>query len=133
LVLAATNRPDLLDPALLRPGRFDVHVEIPLPDLDGRKEIFRIGLRGKPVADGVSPDDLAAVTDRFSGAEIQAVCRGAALQAIREVLQPAGPLSPAPGLQDEVPAAGAQHRQPLLTADHLRRALESVRAHRGEM
>ena len=50
LVLAATNRPDLLDPALLRPGRFDILLEIPPPDCDGRREIFQIGLRGKPVA-----------------------------------------------------------------------------------
>ena len=51
LILGATNRPDILDPALLRPGRFDLHLEIPLPDLDGRREIFRIGLRGKPLAE----------------------------------------------------------------------------------
>ncbi len=87
LVLGATNRPDILDPALLRPGRFDLLLEIPLPDLAGQREIFRIGLRGKPVAEGVSADDLAERTEGFNGAEIQAVCTRAAWAAIREILQ----------------------------------------------
>ena len=87
LVLGATNRPDILDPALLRPGRFDLLLEIPLPDLAGQREIFRIGLRGKPVAEEVSADDLAERTEGFNGAEIQAVCTRAAWAAIREILQ----------------------------------------------
>ncbi len=86
LILGATNRPDILDPALLRPGRFDVLLDLSLPDQKGREEIFRIGLRDKPVAQDVRIEDLAAQTDAFNGAEIQAVCKRAALEAVREVI-----------------------------------------------
>ena len=67
-VLAATNRPDLLDPALLRPGRFDIQVEIPLPDRAAREKIFQIHLRDRPVERGVTAAWLADQTDGFSGA-----------------------------------------------------------------
>jgi transitional endoplasmic reticulum ATPase len=87
LVLGATNRPDLLDPALLRPGRFDLHLEIPLPDRDAREAIARIALRGKPHEPEVTPADLAARTERYSGAEIQAVCSHAAMAAVRQALE----------------------------------------------
>src|SRR5262249_59121376 len=59
LVLGATNRPDLLDPAMLRPGRFDLHLTIGLPDLAAREAVARIALRGKPHAPDVSPAELA--------------------------------------------------------------------------
>ncbi len=94
LVLGATNRPDMLDPALLRPGRFDIRLVVPVPDLAGRKEIFRIGLRGKPLADDVDADALAAAAEGFTGADIQGVCNLAALEAIRDVLRDAGPEPP---------------------------------------
>jgi transitional endoplasmic reticulum ATPase len=90
LVLGATNRRDILDPALLRPGRFDLVVEIPLPDADGRREIFAIGLRGRPVADDVRLDELVTRSGDFTGADIQAVCQRAALEAIREAIAAAG-------------------------------------------
>ena len=86
LILGATNRRDLIDPALRRPGRFDLLIEIPLPELADREEIFRIGMRGRPVADEVSLDRLAADADGLTGAEIQAVCRQAARAAIRDVI-----------------------------------------------
>jgi transitional endoplasmic reticulum ATPase len=86
LVLGATNRPDMLDPALLRPGRFDIQLEIPLPDLRGRRDIFRIALKDKPATPDVSPDDLAAKTEGFTGAEIQGACTRAARTALREAL-----------------------------------------------
>ncbi len=91
LVLGATNRPDMLDPALLRPGRFDMQLAVPPPDLAGRREIFQIGLHGKPVAEDVKVDDLAAATEGSTGADIQAVCNAAALEAIREALREARP------------------------------------------
>ncbi|HEX8199193.1 MAG TPA: CDC48 family AAA ATPase, partial [Isosphaeraceae bacterium] len=87
LILGATNRADILDPALLRPGRFDVLVEIPPPDHDGRREIFRIGLRGKPLAGDAPLDELAARTDGFTGADIHAVCTQAGRAAIRRALE----------------------------------------------
>jgi transitional endoplasmic reticulum ATPase len=83
LVLGATNRPDRIDPAILRPGRFDDQVEIPLPDEQARKEIFRVHLRNKPVAADQDIDQLAVQSDGCSGAEIAGVCRRAALSAVR--------------------------------------------------
>ena len=83
LILGATNRADILDPALLRPGRFDVLVEIPLPDCDARAAIFAIGLRDRPLAEGIMIESLAERTAGFTGADIQAVCDQAALAAIR--------------------------------------------------
>ncbi len=118
LVLGATNRPDLLDPALLRPGRFDIQVDIPLPTLEDRQEIFRIGLRSKPVAADVAIDELAAATDAFTGADIQAVCKRAAMETIRAIIaQAAG----GPVAESTI----------LITRAHLERALEGVRANRA--
>ena len=84
LVLAATNRPDMVDPALLRPGRFDVVVEIPLPDEPERLAILRVQTRGKPVAKEVRLEAIAANTDGLTGADLSAICQHAALNAIRE-------------------------------------------------
>ena len=86
VVLAATNRPDMLDPALLRPGRFDQKFELPLPDLFSRRDIFAVHTRNKPLAPDVDLDQLAAASDQMSGAEIESVCRRAAMNAIRELL-----------------------------------------------
>jgi transitional endoplasmic reticulum ATPase len=86
LMLGATNRPDMLDPAILRPGRFDEIVEIPLPDEQSRSEIFAVHLRNKPLAPGISIANLAAATEEFSGAEIQGVCTKAALRAVRRAV-----------------------------------------------
>ncbi len=83
-IIAATNRPDLLDPALLRPGRFDRHLYIPPPDLETRKEILKIHTRKKPLAEDVNLEEIARRTDRYTGAELAAVCNEAAMLAIRE-------------------------------------------------
>ena len=90
LVLGATNRPDMIDPAVLRPGRFDEVVEIPLPDERGRREVFEIHLRGKPLGPGIDVGKLAAMTDGLSGADIAGVCHQAALAAVRRVVEAAG-------------------------------------------
>jgi transitional endoplasmic reticulum ATPase len=82
LVLAATNRRDLLDPALLRPGRFDLQVDLPLPDQAARGRIFQVHLRDRPVAPDVTVQWLAEQTDGFSGAEIEAVCHRTMMEAI---------------------------------------------------
>ncbi len=82
-VLAATNRPDMLDPALLRPGRFDKQILIPAPDEKARKEILKIHTKKMPLADDVDLDDLAKRTKNFSGADLEALCREAAMNAIR--------------------------------------------------
>jgi len=86
LMLGATNRQDMLDPAILRPGRFDQIVEIPLPDEPGRRQIFEVHLRNKPLAPGIDIAKLAAATEEFSGAEIQGICVGAALSAVRRAV-----------------------------------------------
>jgi transitional endoplasmic reticulum ATPase len=87
VVLAATNRPDIIDPALLRPGRFDRVIEIKPPNREARKEIFKIHLREKPLAPSVNLDTLAEKTDGLVGAEIEAVCREASMLAIREYVK----------------------------------------------
>ncbi len=84
-VIAATNRAELLDPALLRPGRFDLQVYVPLPDEEARQRIFGVHLRRTPLAGDVDLADLAARTEGCSGAEIAEICRLAALYALREV------------------------------------------------
>ena len=86
-VIAATNRPDLVDPALLRPGRFDRHVYISPPDSAAREAIFRIHTRGKPLAPEVNLKELAKKAEDFAGAEIAAVCNEAAMLAIRAVVE----------------------------------------------
>jgi transitional endoplasmic reticulum ATPase len=85
VVLAATNRKDALDPALLRPGRLESHVLVPDPDVDARRAILGVHTREKPLADDVDLDELAAHMDGLSGADIQAVCREATMRAIEEV------------------------------------------------
>lgn len=86
LALAATNRPDMLDPALLRPGRFDEVIEIPLPDEEEREAIFRVHLRDKPLEAESDFSELASKTEGFSGADIASVCNKAALRAVRRAV-----------------------------------------------
>jgi len=114
LVLGATSRADMLDPAVLRPGRFDEIIEIPMPDKNGREKIFAIHLRNKPLAADIRPDDLAAKTEGLSGAEIAGICHKAALSALRRAVQ-AGRDAGA----DDVPDL-------CLTSDDLFSALEAV-------
>ena len=83
IILAATNRPDVLDPALLRPGRFDRQIVIGIPDIVGREEIFRIHSRNKPLADDVNPKVLARRTPCFSPADIENMLNEAALLTAR--------------------------------------------------
>jgi transitional endoplasmic reticulum ATPase len=86
IVMAATNRPDMIDPALLRPGRFDRLVYIPPPDLEARKEILRIHTKDRPVADDVDLDKLATKMENYTGAEIAAVANEAVMLAIRDIV-----------------------------------------------
>src|SRR5947209_3178572 len=88
IVLAATNRPELIDTALLRPGRFDLVVELHQPDEIERQAIFSVHLRDRPVAPDVTIDELARQTEGRSGADIEAICRRAALLALREWIAP---------------------------------------------
>ncbi|MSR15730.1 MAG: ATP-dependent zinc metalloprotease FtsH [Gammaproteobacteria bacterium] len=83
IVIAATNRPDVLDPALLRPGRFDRQVVVPLPDVRGREQILKVHMRKVPIADDVKPSILARGTPGFSGADLANLVNEAALFAAR--------------------------------------------------
>ncbi|MFX0058896.1 MAG: CDC48 family AAA ATPase [Candidatus Hodarchaeota archaeon] len=84
ILLAATNRPDMLDPALLRSGRFGRHIEIPMPDFEARKEIFKIHLKNKPLAKNVNVESLANALENYTGADIKAICEEATLLTIRK-------------------------------------------------
>lgn len=84
VIIGATNRPDIIDPSLLRPGRFDRLILTPSPGLAAREEIFKIHTRDMPLDSDVKIKDLASKTDGFSGADIEALCREAAMIALRE-------------------------------------------------
>jgi len=84
-VIGATNRPELIDEALLRPGRFNYQIYVPLPDEEARKEIFKIHLKKKAIAEDVKIEELVKKTKGFSGAEIAEICRLAGLKALEEV------------------------------------------------
>ena len=83
IILAATNRPDILDPALLRPGRFDRRVVVGLPDIKGREQIMKVHSRGKPLADDVNLSDLAKILPGFTGADLENLLNEAALLTAR--------------------------------------------------
>ncbi len=84
VVIAATNRPDIIDPALLRPGRFDRLLYVPPPDRDSRLQIIRIHTKKKPLADGMDIDRLAGSTDGYTGADIASLSSAAVMLALRE-------------------------------------------------
>jgi transitional endoplasmic reticulum ATPase len=83
-IIGATNRPDILDPGIMRPGRLDQLIYIPLPDRESRVSIFKANLRKSPIADDISIEKLADATDGFSGADITEICQRAAKNAIRD-------------------------------------------------
>ncbi|XP_036618512.1 ATPase family protein 2 homolog [Trichosurus vulpecula] len=87
VILAATNRPDKIDKALMRPGRFDRIIYVPLPDAATRREIFKLQFSSKPVGPDVDLEELVCQTDTYSGAEITAVCSEAGLLALEEDIQ----------------------------------------------
>ena len=101
LVLAATNRRDLLDPALLRPGRFDIQIELPLPDPAAREKIFQVHFRDRPLAADVTARWLAEKTEGFSGAEIESVCHGAMMAVLASRIATSPDKPDAAGVQVE--------------------------------
>ncbi|MEW6731753.1 MAG: CDC48 family AAA ATPase [Acidobacteriota bacterium] len=86
IVIAATNIPNALDPALRRPGRFDREISIPIPDRNGRWEILEIHSRGMPLSQNVDLAHLAAITHGFVGADLEALCREAAMNCLRNIM-----------------------------------------------
>ena len=85
-IIGATNRPDILDPGIMRPGRLDQLIYIPLPDRESRISIFKANLRKSPIAVDITLVQLADVTDGFSGADITEICQRAAKNAIRDAI-----------------------------------------------
>ena len=88
IIIGATNRPDMIDPALMRPGRLEQHIFVPPPDADGRKQILEVYLKGvkEMIAEDVDVDRLVAATDGFVGADLEALVREAKMTAIREFI-----------------------------------------------
>lgn len=92
LVLAATNRPDIIDPAILRAGRFDARLEIPLPNESARLEILKVHTKGKPLSKDIDFAQIAVHTAGLNGADLESICRRAAMTAVREMVgRMAGP------------------------------------------
>jgi len=83
VIIAATNRPDIVDPAILRPGRFDRLIYVPEPDNESRLAIFKIYTKSMPLAKDVDLSQLVMTTKKYSGADIEALCREAGLNALR--------------------------------------------------
>ncbi|WMW21349.1 CDC48 family AAA ATPase [Methanolobus mangrovi] len=88
VIIAATNRPDIVDPALLRPGRFDRLIYVRPPDRQSREKIFQIHLDDKPLAEGVDVHELADITEGYVGADIESISREATMLALREIITP---------------------------------------------
>ncbi|MGC8899027.1 MAG: CDC48 family AAA ATPase [Candidatus Micrarchaeia archaeon] len=86
IVVAATNRPESIDPALRRPGRFDREIEIGVPDRDGRSEILKIHVRNMPLSDDVDVDEIADITYGYTGADLSALVKEAAIKTLRRIL-----------------------------------------------
>lgn len=113
MVLAATNRPDIIDEALLRAGRFDFHFEIPVPKEAARLEILKVHTRGKPLAEDVKLDALAAASLDFVGADLEAVCEKAAMNAIRKFIE----------------SGDDDHGRFVISGEHFRAALSDMKKH----
>jgi transitional endoplasmic reticulum ATPase len=90
VVIGATNRPDIIDEALLRPGRFDRILEVPVPDNEARKQIFQIHTKKKPLESNVNIDKMLEMTEGMTGADIAAIVNAAAMTAIKEHLRQKG-------------------------------------------
>jgi transitional endoplasmic reticulum ATPase len=115
VVIATSNRPDLIDNALLRPGRLDRHVHVPVPDEEAREAIFEVHTRDKPLADSIDLSELARRTDGYVGADIEAVCREAAMAATREFVNSVS--------KEEMDESIGNVR---ISEDHFERALDEV-------
>jgi transitional endoplasmic reticulum ATPase len=115
VVIATSNRPDLIDNALLRPGRLDRHVHVPVPDEDARRAIFDVHTREKPLAEDVDLDELARQTKGYVGADVEAVAREAAMAATREFVTSVDPT--------DIDGSVGNVR---IDAEHFEQALEEV-------
>ncbi|MHC1586029.1 MAG: AAA family ATPase, partial [Candidatus Hecatellaceae archaeon] len=116
-VIAATNRPDIVDPALLRPGRFDRVIYVPLPDEAARREILKIHFKGKPLAEDVDLEAIVRETEGYSGADLAAIANTATMIAIQEFLE-----------RYKTPEEAKQHLEELkISMRHVREAMRKVK------
>ncbi|MGZ3679820.1 MAG: CDC48 family AAA ATPase [Ktedonobacterales bacterium] len=122
IVVGATNRPELIDPAVLRSGRFDLVLTLPMPDREARKQIFAIHAQNRPLASNVSFDTLARKTGGASGADIEAVCRRAANLALSEWLRARG----AGSAESSLPVAIAKATTPQVEMRHFEAAIREA-------
>ncbi len=116
VVIATTNRLDMVDPAILRPGRIDRKLIIPLPDADSRKSIFEIHTKNKHLSPDLDIEKMLTQMDGFSGADIAALCNIASLSALREHIE-----------KYETPENSMNHKEELvITREHFENAFEKV-------
>jgi len=121
-IIGATNRPDILDPAILRPGRLDQKIYIPMPDLGSREMVFKANLRGAPLAADVSLRSLAEHTEGYSGADISEICKRACKYAIRDTISQIKPKNEDEEMEDEE----EEDPVPEITREYFEMALEDT-------
>lgn len=126
-VIGATNRPDILDSAITRPGRLDQLIYIPLPDFKSRLAIFRANLRKSPVEPAVDLAQLARATEGFSGADITEICQRAAKNAIRESVNAGLSRAQAIARGELAPDAPEEDPVPYIRRDHFEEAMSRAR------
>jgi len=124
-IIGATNRPDILDPAILRPGRLDQKIYIPMPDIDSRESILQANLRNTPIAADVSLRSIAEHTDGYSGADLAEICKRACKYAIRDAIASAKPIDE-DTMDDEEENEEEEDPVPVLIRDYFEMALEDV-------
>ena len=117
VVIGATNRPDSLDPALRRPGRFDREIEIGVPDSEERKEVMEIHTRGMPLDDDVDLNEIADTTHGFVGADLESLCKEAAMRVVRRVL---------PDIKGDEEIPQETLKKIIVTKDDFKKALKEI-------
>jgi transitional endoplasmic reticulum ATPase len=128
--IGATNRPDILDEALIRPGRLDQLIYIPIPDKGSRKNIFKSVLKKSPVAPNVQFDFTAELTENFSGADITELCQRAAKSAIRDAIQAEEDykrLHAVEGSKEDIDMSEMVDAVPVITRKHFEEAFKNAR------
>jgi len=125
-IIGATNRPDIIDPALMRPGRLDQLMYIPLPDIPSRLSIFKAVLRKSPVAKDVDINFLSSKTEGFSGADITEICQRATQLAIREAIEKEAEAVATQGV-DQMETAEVEDPVPEITRKHFAEAMRYAR------
>jgi len=126
IVIGATNRPDIIDEALLRPGRFDRILEIPVPSKEARKQILEIHLKKKPIDSTVNMEKLVELTDGYTGADIAAMVNAAAMSAIKEYISAAGKKKVTRGNEHQSSGKEMQDDNLTISMKHLEVGLEKV-------